>query len=201
MCEKAVEEKPYTLEFVPDQFEMQEMCKKVIEENPWCLKGIPDHFKTQGMCKKVIDEKPYTLEFVPDLFKTQEMCKEAVEKYLWQLDGIPDYLKTQEMCDKAVRDHYFSLQYVSNWFVTQQQVKLWHDDDEVIEWYEGHQKRKTQKAQIKEELMPIAWHPSRRWDWCVPEYKKKDTEKSFLTILYAEPKNVYNKRRCLNLVR
>ena len=57
------------------------------------------------------------------------------------------------MCDKAVRDHYLSFQYVPNWFVTKQQVKLWHDNDdddhESIDWCEDHQKRKTEKAQIK----------------------------------------------------
>ena len=31
----------------------------------------------------------------------------------------------------------------------------------IIEWYEDYHKRKAQKASIKEELMPIAWHPSR----------------------------------------
>ena len=25
--------------------------------------------------------------------------------------------------------------------------------------------------------MPIAWHPSRYWDWCVPEDEKEATEK------------------------
>ena len=25
--------------------------------------------------------------------------------------------------------------------------------------------------------MPIAWHPSRWWDWCVPKHEKKKTEK------------------------
>ena len=38
-------------------------------------------------------------------------------------------------------------------------------------------KRKPQKAKIKEELLPIAWHPSRCWDWCIPKDKKKETEK------------------------
>ena len=38
-------------------------------------------------------------------------------------------------------------------------------------------KRKPQKAKIKEELLPIAWHPSRWWDWCIPEDEKKETEK------------------------
>ena len=52
------------------------------------------------------------------------------------------------------------------------------DDDGVIEWHdeEDHQKRRAQKASIKEELMPIAWHPSRYWDWCMPEDEKRDTE-------------------------
>ena len=72
------------------------------------------------------------------------------------------------MCDKAVEVGPFFLLYVPNWLVTQQQVKLWHDDDdfydddnELVEWYDGRQKRKAQKAQLKKELMLIAWHPSR----------------------------------------
>ena len=60
----------------------------------------------------------------------------------------------------------FSLVCVPDWFLTQQQIKIWHDDvcycndDEVIEWYDGYKRRKAQKASIKEELMPIAWHPN-----------------------------------------
>ena len=71
------------------------------------------------------------------------------------------------MCDKAVRDGLFSLQFVPDWFVTQQQIDTWyhnddwHDDNDIIEWYDGCEKRKAQKASIKKELMPIAWHPSR----------------------------------------
>ena len=63
--------------------------------------------------------------------------------------------------------------------MTQQQLKLlqydWYNND-LIKWYDGYKKRKAQKAQkasIKEELMPITWHPSRWWDWCVPEDEKK----------------------------
>ena len=29
--------------------------------------------------------------------------------------------------------------------------------------------------------MPIACHPSRWWDWCVPEDEKEEMEKFFLT--------------------
>ena len=36
-------------------------------------------------------------------------------------------------------------------------------------------------AKIKEELLPIAWHPNRVMDWCMSEDEKKETEKLFLT--------------------
>ena len=56
------------------------------------------------------------------------------------------------------------LRFVPDWFVTHQQIKIRHDndkycnDDELIKCYKRYQKRKAQKASIKEELMPIAWH-------------------------------------------
>ena len=71
------------------------------------------------------------------------------------------------MCDAAVWGDLFSMQCVSDWFVTQGLIKIWHDDNDhcnderLIKWYDGYQKRKAQKAKIKEELLPIAWHPSR----------------------------------------
>ena len=53
------------------------------------------------------------------------------------------------------------------------------NDNGVIKWHnkDSHQKREAQKAQIKKELMPIARHPSRWWEWCVPNDEKKETEK------------------------
>ena len=41
-----------------------------------------------------------------------------------------------------------------------------------LEWYDGYQKRKVHKISIKEELLPIAWHTSRYWDWCMSEDEK-----------------------------
>ena len=67
----------------------------------------------------------------------------------------------------------------------QELIKIWHEhennescnDNNIVVWCDGHQKHKDQKAQIKKELMCIAWHPSRWWDWCVPEDDKKETKK------------------------
>ena len=57
-----------------------------------------------------------------------------------------------------------------------------YNDDDLIKWYHGYKNRKAQKVSIKEELLPITWHPSRWWNWCIPDDDKKETEKLFLTI-------------------
>ena len=123
-----------------------------------CRRPLPWMYLIRIKAKDV-DIEPRFLPLVPDRFKIQEMCEKAVKKCLWLLKYVPD------------------------WFVTHQQMKIWCDDDEycnydkLIEWYKGYQKRKAQKAQIRKELMPIAWHPSRCWNWCIPEDEKKETEK------------------------
>ena len=45
-------------------------------------------------------------------------------------------------------------------------------ETELFRW---HHKKKYQKD-IKEELMPVAWHPSRYWDWCMADEEKKTAE-------------------------
>ena len=63
--------------------------------------------------------------------------------------------------------------------MTQEQVKIWHDDNNycndnaIVEWYDGYKKHKVQRAEIKEELMSIVWHPVRMQDWCMAEGGKK----------------------------
>ena len=115
------------------------------------------------------------------------MCNKAVDDCPRMLGDVPDHLKAREMLEKAVKKYLWLLKYVLDWFVTHQQIKTWHDnddycnDDQLIKWYDGYKKRKAQKTQIKEELMLIAWHPSRWWDWCIPEDEKKRRKKDFLT--------------------
>ena len=78
------------------------------------------------------------------------------------------------MCNKVPEAGPYQLKDVPVWFVTQQQIKILYDDDdddELNKWLT------VQKVKIKEELLPIAWHPSRWWDCCVSEDEKKETEK------------------------
>ena len=47
------------------------------------------------------------------------------------------------------------------------------DEDNLFKCYDVYKKRKVQKASIKEELLPIAWHPLRYSDWYMLEGEKK----------------------------
>ena len=129
------------------------MCNEAVQSFPWALEHVPDQFVTQKMCNEAVKKSPEVLRFVPDQYKTQEMCDEAVEKNLRVLKHVPDQFVTQEMCNEAVEK-----------------------SPEVLRQYKGYEQHKAQKAKIKEELMPVAWHPDRWWNWCVPEHEKKELE-------------------------
>ena len=85
------------------------------------------------------------------------MCEKAIEKKSTHAVHVADHFKTQEMCDKTVRDDPFSLIYVPDWFVTQQ-VKIWHDDseyhdnDRIVEWYDGYKKTQGMKNAGRERV-------------------------------------------------
>ena len=129
---------------------------------------------------------------IPDCFKTQKMCIKGVEVGYFFSQLVPDYFKMQEIRDKAVKDESSFLQFVPDWFVTREGLYMWYDDyydddgghwdddndeDNFFEWYDAYKKRKAQKAKIKKELMPIAWHPSRYSDWCMSRDEKQEVEK------------------------
>ena len=85
---------------------------------------------------------------------------------------------------------YFILKGGALWFTTTHPETFhyydgyWVNNDGAIKQHneESHQKHKAQKAQIKKELMRVAWHPSKWWDWCVPEDEKGDTASCFASI-------------------
>ena len=128
------------------------------------------------MCEEVMNVRLVTFFLIADHFKTQKMCNKASEEDPSSLMYVPDHFKTQKKCTKAFEEDFFSLKFIPDWFVAQQQIKIWYDDyfydgdyDEVICSYDGYKK----KAQTKEELLPIAWHPNRLMDWCMSEEEKR----------------------------
>ena len=116
------------------------------------------------MCNGLVEDQASLLGRVPDCLKTQKMCDKAMCQELYMLWHVPDHFKTHEMCEKAFEKNLRPLKYVPDWFVTDQKIYkvikyitgrycLFED---IIKWHEGYKKLQAQKAQIKEELLPIA---------------------------------------------
>ena len=46
-------------------------------------------------------------------------------------------------------------------------------------WCNKFKQCKVFKEQMSKESMPVAWHLTRWWDWCVSEEKKKERNPFF----------------------
>ena len=133
---------------------MQYMCLEAVE--PCSLVYVPDHFKPEEMCNDDVEKDPYRLGDVPVRYRTAKLCQKIVKLYPGALMHVPDRLyytpnhfKTQKMCDDVVQRHPCYLLGVPNYFVASQQIKIWRDndyrdDEDVIRWYEGYQRRRPQ---------------------------------------------------------
>ena len=97
------------------------------------------------------------------------------------------------MCEKSVKK-IWSLIYVYDWFVTPKMLEdLDNDKDlnsdtdhgELVKWYDDYKQRKDQKAQIKEELVPIAWHSL---DGKIGVCKKMRKKSQYSCLMISEKK-------------
>ena len=58
-------------------------------------------------------------------------------------------------------------------------------------WHIKFRKCKELKKELSEELMPVAWHPDRWWDWS--EDENKEIDPMFIEQLQKYVSVVYNK--------
>ena len=134
------------------------------------------------------------------------MCDEAVGDCLALLKFIPDWLVTNKMLEKfhevlLTNDDilFFDKDFSKVIFFANKMGifgvdfgKINLDDDNnfdeddpetihvrLLAWRNKFEKRKAFKKDLSKELMPVAWHPTRWWDSCLPEDQKKGIEPSF----------------------
>ena len=105
------------------------------------------------MCNRAVEKKPSKLKYVPERYKTQNMCNKAVDKEPLMLKYVPDYFITEKMLVNPVCKEFCE------------------------EFCEEIKKRKNLKKEIYLELLPIAWHPDRFWNWSLDNDEKKRIEK------------------------
>ena len=49
------------------------MCDKAIDNDPHALEFVPECYKTHTMCDRAVDTHPSTIQFVPECYKTHSV--------------------------------------------------------------------------------------------------------------------------------
>ena len=58
------------------------MSNKAVDNYPNAIEFVPECYKTQQMFDKNVNIYPPTIKFVPECFMTHEMCDKAVNSYI-----------------------------------------------------------------------------------------------------------------------
>ena len=143
----------------------------------------PDRHKTQRMCDEAIDDCLAALKFVPDWFVTIKM----LEKFHDALNATNDRLSFHEDFSKVtfLANQMGILGVYLDKNNLDEDNNFDEDDPEtiihvrILALRNKFEKRKTLKKDISKELMPVARHPTRCWDWCLSEDEKKEIEPTF----------------------
>ena len=115
------------------------------------------------------------------------MCNEAVDDTLATLKLIHNWFVTSKMIKKLFTALYADeniLYFTEYRYIDLNNTNLDNDFDEddpdtiillrLLAWHIKFENRKELEKMISEELIAIAWHPNRLWNFCVPEDYKKE---------------------------
>ena len=135
------------------------------------------------MCDEAVNDCLAALKFVPDWFVTSKMLEKLDNALHANGDILPyneDFNKVTFIAcqrhilsadlDKAKLDNYNN--FYEDFPDTIIRFRL-------LAWRSNFKKRKALRKKISEELMPIAWHPKRWWNFCMSEDENKETEPTF----------------------
>ena len=68
-----------TIKFVPNSCKNQEMCNKAVDNYLYALEFV----KAQEICGKAVNTCPSTIQFVLECYTAQEICDKAVNTYIF----------------------------------------------------------------------------------------------------------------------
>ena len=185
------------------------MCDAVVSNDPTLIVYCPDKYITQRMCDKAVDEDLFLIVYCPDKYVTQKMCDEIVDYSLTLLKLIPNWFVTSKMIIKPFTALYadqnicyfnedsgeaaFSCSEMGIVDIDLNNISLGdkfdEDDPDTIilmrglAWHIKFRKREEHKKELREELIPVAWHPNRWWDWCMSEDEKNEIDPMFIEEL------------------
>ena len=131
---------------------------------------------------KVVDDSLAAFKFVPDWFVTSKMIKTLFTDFHVDENILffgEDSSNVVFICNGM---GIFNID-LNN--INLDDTNYDEDDPDTIilirllAWHSKFKKRKKLQKMISEELIPVAWHPNRWWNFCVSKNKKKRNRSNF----------------------
>ena len=79
------------------------MCNKAVDNYPHALEFVPEFYKTQ----KCVICHPSTIKFAPDSYKMQEICDKAIYRCLFVSDYVLIGMKLKECVKELFMKIFF----------------------------------------------------------------------------------------------
>ena len=163
----------FYVRWVPDCC-TQEMCDKAGSKELFMFKYCHDRYKSQERCDKAVDT--FLPTFVPNWFVVLRMREkidnDVFSNYDIDLDDADSYIIT--FFSELINADRINVKLDNNNFNDEDLINIVHVG--IIAWYHRFKQRKVCNK-IGRELMPVAWNPSRCWDWCITKDGKKKKKK------------------------
>ena len=154
------------------------MCDRVVSEDRFLIVYCPNKYETQRMCDEAVDDFLAALKFIPDRFVASKMFK----KLLTVLYADDNILYFNEDSGNVI----FSCNEMGILNIDLNNDTNYNEDDpetiihiKLLAWLIKFEKRKPLKKELNEELMLVAWHPRKWWNFCMSEDEKKEIEPIF----------------------
>ena len=88
ICEIAIENDPFLLEYIPDKYKSYDLCKKAFNQCLSTVIYIPDKYKSAEMCNYVCNKDPFLLNYFPDECITKELRNNIINKFSISVSNV-----------------------------------------------------------------------------------------------------------------
>ena len=106
---------------------------EAIQERNWTLQFVPEELRTKEMCFVAVEKDGMNLGDVPKELITPEICAIAVENDGQALAYVPDELRTKEICEIALAQGYLADELLESFVPEEFQEKIKEKYDLYLE--------------------------------------------------------------------
>ena len=133
------------------------------------------------MCNEAVDDSPVAMKPIPNWFVTSKII-EKLYTALYADENIPYFNENSGDVTYCCNEMGILTTDLNN-------INLGNNFDKddldtiilirLLAWHIKFEKHKALKKELNEELMEIAQHPKRRWNFCMSEVEKKRNRTNF----------------------